>query len=132
MNKKLWEMPIPPTAVYQGPFFRVLDRRQCEISFVAESEDSSKLETTALLFYGVETFKCTYLYSLGSIDRGLRSEAYGNLISIQPSDWLEIVKNNYRDRRKSTGDADPELQHMMIVFDDGPCFELICQGFKQV
>ena len=122
-------MPVPPTAIYQGPLFRILDKRKCEISFVYETPNR-EFERAVLHFHNTESFKCTYLYSLGSIDRSLRVEAYGNLVSVTTDDWLKKVTESYLEYCKIARIAPHDLQQMVIVFDDGPCFEIICTRFE--
>lgn len=86
----------------------------------------------ALLFDEVEAFKCTYLRSLGSIGQDLRRQSYGTVISIFESLWLQEVKQCYIDYCASARLTPKELQHLMITFDDGPCYEFICGAFKAV
>jgi hypothetical protein len=129
MKKTLWKLPVPATAIIQGPFFKVLPRRQCEISFSIEAEDGGE-KTAALLFEGVEAFKCTYLASLGSISHQLFREAYANLICLEGSPWLAEVSKARSDYHAKMPTQPKDVQHLMICFDDGPCYEIICEGFK--
>ena len=129
MNKILWKMPEPATAIIRGPFFKVLPKRQCEISFSIEGEGGGE-KWLVLGFDGVEAFKSTYLTSLSSIDMELRRQAYGTLISIDESPWLKKVKESYANYCVSARLAPKELLHLMITFDDGPCYEFICATFR--
>jgi len=129
MNRTLWKLPVPSTAIIRGPFFKVLPKRQCEISFSTEAENGGEQMTT-LLFEGVEAFKCTYLTSLGSIDHQLFREAYANLISLEDSLSLAEVRRSYRQYHARMPVPAKEPQHLMMCFDDGPCYEIICQDFK--
>jgi hypothetical protein len=129
MDKTLWKLPVPVTSITKGPFFKVLPKHQCEISFSVETKgDRERLE--ALLFDEVEAFKCTHLKALGSVDKNLRRESYGTVISIFGSPWLQEVKQCYIDYCVSARLLPKELQHLMITFDDGPCYEFICGAFK--
>jgi hypothetical protein len=129
MSEALWKLPIPATAIFRGPFFRELPGRQYEITFTVEG-DHGEETPIALAFYGVEAFKCTYMKALGSIDRQLRKDAYGALIEITGSSWLGEVGDSYK-RWYATTKAEPQqLHHVMIMFDDGPCFEFICVSFE--
>jgi hypothetical protein len=121
-------MPVRVTAIYREVSFNVLPKRQCEVSFSIEGEDGSEKWIT-LLFTDVEAYKCTYLTSLGSLNRDLRTEAYGKVISIGESPWLAAVNQNYHEYHKNMPPAPKTLQHLMICFDDGPCYEFICESF---
>ena len=127
MSKQIWKLPVPATAITRGPFFKVLLKRQCEISFLMDWDGSE--EEIALLFDGVEAFECTYLTSLGSIDREQRKEAYGAVISLEASPWLGKVKGSYLEYCDGAHLPPKDLQHLMVCFDDGPCYEIICADF---
>jgi len=129
MNRTLWKLPVPATAIIQGPFFKVLPKRQCEISFSIEAEKGGE-KTMVLLFEGVEAFKCTYLASLGSINHQLFREAYANLISLEDSPWLTEVRRARTEYHARMPKQPKEPHHLMICFDDGPCYEIICENFK--
>ena len=107
----------------------MLPRRQCEISFSIESEAGSE-RTESLFFDVVVAFRCTYLTSLNMIDSELRRQSYGAVISVGESSWLDKVKENHRQYCAAALLTAGELQHLMITFDDGPCYEFICEGFK--
>jgi hypothetical protein len=129
MNKTIWKMPVPVTGLIRGPHFTALGKRKCEISFSIEPEDGAE-KWLSLQFGGVEAYKCTYLASLGSINRTLRTEAYGMVISIEESQWLSDIRHSYGAYCGKRGQKPGELQHLMICFDDGPCYELICSTFE--
>ena len=129
MNKTLWKLPVPVTSIVKGPFLKVLPKRQCEISFSIEASDGGE-KMEALLFDEVEVFKCTHLKSLGSVSQDLRRQSYGAVISVSESPWLREVKQPYIDYCASALLPPKELQHLMITFDDGPCYEFICGVFK--
>jgi hypothetical protein len=131
MIKILWKMPVAATAIIQGPFFKVLLKRRCEISFTIEAQNGGE-EEKALLFEGVETFRCTHLASLGSIDHELFQQAYGTLISLEKSLWLDEIKKAYTEYHARMPTPPKLLHHLMICFDDGPCYEIIGEGFKVV
>jgi hypothetical protein len=131
MNKTLWKLAVPVTSIIRGPSLKVLPKRQCEISFSVEAKDGGE-KMEALLFEDVEVFKCTYLASLGSVSQDLRRQSYGALISISESLWLQEVKRSYTDYCRSAQLTSKDLQHLLITFDDGPCYEFICSAFKAV
>jgi hypothetical protein len=131
MNKNLWKISVPVTSIVKGPTFRALPKRQCEISFSIESEAGSE-RTESLFFDAVVAFRCTYLTSLNMIDPELRRQSYGVVISVGESPWLDKVKENHLQYCASAQRTTGELQHLMITFDDGPCFEFVCEGFKAI
>lgn len=51
--------------------------------------------------------------------------AYGRLVSLD-SNWLDEVRKT----GKKSPEAVESLRHLMITFDDGPCYELICRSWK--
>jgi hypothetical protein len=109
----------------------VLPKRQYEISFSIEAKDGGEQMET-LLFDAVEAFKCTHLASLGAIGQDLRRQSYGTIISIPRSPWLQEVKKSYAEYCVSARLTQKELQHLMITFDDGPCYEFICVTFRTI
>lgn len=121
MPTKLWEFPVQATSLISGPDFAALPKRQCVISFNIEGNDAD-LEQINLLFQGVEAFKCTYLTSCSAEMLNL---SYGKLIRLENTPWLCDVLKNFARGSQPTH----ELQHLMISFDDGPCYELICRNF---
>jgi hypothetical protein len=131
MNTTLWQLGAPVTSIIRGPSFKVLPKRTCQIAFSVEAKDGGE-EIKALVFEDVQAFKCTHLASLGSVSQGLRRESYGALISISGSPWLREVNPSYTDYCISARLTPKDLQHLMITFDDGPCYEVICGNFKAV
>jgi len=131
MNNGLWKLPFPATALFGGPFLKVLAKHQCEIAFSLEPDSGSE-KWLSLLFEGVEAFKCTYLTSLATIDQNLRKEAYGTLISVENSPWLTSVQGSCAEYHTAATTTPMKLHHLMICFDDGPCFEFICAGFRNL
>lgn len=119
MSIELWKTPVAPTALVMSPIFAVLPKRQCQISM--EFEGSSGIVRNALLFEEVEAFKCTYLTSCSA---EMFNTAYGKLVRLGSTQWLAETQEANSRRSPS------ELQHLMICFDDGPCYELICRGFR--
>jgi len=82
-----------------------------------------------LSFENVQAFKCTHLASLGTVDPTLRNSAYGTLISVEDSSWLGEVEGAYGDYYSTMRKSPKTLQHFMICFDDGPCFEVIGESW---
>jgi hypothetical protein len=121
MSEILWKLPVPATALLRSPVFRSLPKRQCELSFDIEADDGET--RVGLLFEGVEAYKCTYLTSISA---EMFNTAYGKLVKLGATAWLNAAMKVYSKPSQAPG----ELQHLMICFDDGPCYEFICTSFK--
>jgi hypothetical protein len=128
VNKTLWEIPVPATGLVRGPDFKQHPQRQSEISFSIEGEDGSE-KWLSLFFEGVQAHKCTYLYSLSA---EMMRTAYGKVVSIEDSDFLRAIRGRYNEYCHKSNLVPKNLQHFMICFDDGPCYEFVCEGFKAV
>jgi hypothetical protein len=102
-------------------FFTPLPKRQCELSFHIEADDGET--RVGLLFEGVEAYKCTYLTSCSA--EGFNTP-YGKLVRLGATAWLNEIMKVY----SNASQAPKELQHLMICFDDGPCYEIIRTSFN--
>lgn len=131
MSRELWALPPDVTTVMRGPHFRELSRQRCELLFSLESTDGSE-QWHALVFGGVEVFKCTHSKSIGTIPHDVRREAYGKVIIVSNSVWRDQVNTSYSEHMRGYNESPRNLHHMAIYFDDGPCFEFICSEFKVV
>ncbi|CAG9191544.1 conserved hypothetical protein [Paraburkholderia tropica] len=119
--KEHWRLPVAASALLNSPEFVVLRRRECALRLLLEADDGTSREIT-LQFAGVESYKCTFMTSCTAAMFNL---AYGKLVSLN-STWLDEVR--------STGKKDAAnihaLKHLMITFDDGPCYEIICRSWS--
>ncbi|WP_027797645.1 hypothetical protein [Paraburkholderia acidipaludis] len=120
MMKEHWQLPVAASALLLSPEFVFLQRRECVLRLLIEADDGTP-KPIALQFSGVESCKCTFL---ASCTAEMFKLAYGKLISIE-SPWLTEVRGTGR-KDQATIDA---LQHFMITFDDGPCYEIICRSW---
>ncbi len=103
--------------------FTALPKRQCELSWHVENDDGGD-KRLALVFEGVEAYKCTYLTSCSA---EMFNTAYGKLVNLGVTPWLnEVLKSSAKASQPSK-----ELQHLMICFDDGPCYEILCVRFNE-
>lgn len=118
-------MPVPSSALTRGPSFTALLKRECELSFYVESDDGD--QKAGILFSGVEAYKCTYM-TARSVE--MINTAYDKLVRIEGSSWLAEVKANSAEYYTKRQGGPKELQHLIICFDDGPCYEFICVEFK--
>jgi hypothetical protein len=119
--RELWRVPVPPSALLRSSEFVVLPRRECELRLAIGDDDGSPC-LRVLRFSGVEVYKCTYMTSCTA---DMFNLAYGRLVALD-SDWLAEIRTAGR-----MGQASNEaLQHLMITFDDGPCYEIICRSWS--
>jgi hypothetical protein len=119
---ELWHLPVPASALLKSPEFFPLPRRQCEIRLFFE-DDYGGERCVNLRFDGVEAYRCTYL---GSCTPEMFNLAYGKLVSLENTLWLgEIRCAGGKDAEKANA-----LHHMMITFDDGPCYEVVCSSVR--
>lgn len=117
-----WTLPVPSTALLDGgAVFEKRLGREVGLRFSYESEDDVR-RTSAVVFQGVEAFKCTYYRARDAS----MLEAYDKLVDRGPSAWLEELCANLR---KNGGEAEG-LVHLMIGFDDGPTYEVVCRSFR--
>ena len=123
--RTLWEMPVAPTGITRGPTFAPLFRRQCEVAFYVESDSGD--QKVAILFNGVEIYRCTYRAALTA---DLISAAYGRVVDLGQSDWLLEVGGQAHRYYSKVHQAPPSLKHLAICFDGGPAFEFICSDLS--
>jgi hypothetical protein len=121
MAETLWELPVPSSG-RNGVEFKQLMRRKCVLLFSYEDEEDGKPLFLELLFDGVEAFKCTYHHACTLEMRA----AYDQVMSLDESGWLISVKSQLTKHQDDVNG----LRHMMIYFDDGPCYEFICRSFR--
>lgn len=122
MIQTLYVLPVPSTTLLHGETLHVLPGRTCALTLEYEG-DNDELVSLKLVFDGVEAFKCTY-YKACSVE--LIRVAYDKVIELGSTDWFSEITE-----RLSAVDADvPELNHLAIYFDDGPCYEFICKEFR--
>ena len=119
---ELWILPVPSTALLgSGAVFEIRSKRDVAIRFAYEAKDDSRLEE-ALVFHGVEAFKCIYYLARGEFAR----KAYDKLVDCGRTAWLDEISENLRRNAGS-----PEgLLHLMINFDDGPAYEFLCRSYS--
>jgi hypothetical protein len=119
---EVWKLPVPATALLAEPAFAQFPGRRCELSFNIEGENGEPRKV-CLLFDGVEAYKCTYLTSL---TQEMINVAYGKLVRLGMTPWLI---HSLDSNKKFSAMQKKDLQHLMICFDDGPCYEFICADF---
>ena len=113
MPKILWSLPVPSTGLLKNPEFKVLPRKTAAIGFHYESDDDGHAIEGELIFKQILSFRCTYSLRAPALD------AYDSLIDCGATQWLA----EWRDC------IGPEYKHLMITFDDGPCYEFLCSSW---
>jgi len=126
MDEVLYKLPFPSSSRTTGPNLTALPRRQCEISYYVESEGGD--QKVSLLFEGVEAYRCTYM---SACSPEAITRTYDQLVRFDGSTWLAKVASSYDLYHRGKQDA-RRLSHLAIYFDDGPCYEIICTGFRSL
>jgi hypothetical protein len=116
-----WTLPVPSTAILDGgPVFEERLGREVVLRFSYEGSDDAR-RTSSVVFRGVEAYKCTYYRARDAS----MLEAYDKLVDRGPSAWLDEVSANL----KKNGADTQGLVHLLINFDDGPAYEIVCRAF---
>jgi hypothetical protein len=116
--KVVWKSPVASTAFLDdGAKMEKRLGRVFAITFAYEDEEDAQV-TAELLFAGAEAFKCTFL-SACDLDT---TESYDSVVAVEDSAWKQEVVRNLR----QNGRPVDQLQHLQLMFDDGPLYEFIC------
>ena len=118
----LWTLPVASTALEAGgPAFEIRPVRTVAVRYQYEAEGGS-LVVEAVVFQGVEAFKATHYHARDAS----MLEAYDRLVDRGSTGWLADVRASLSRHR----DPSEGLMHLMINFDDGPCYEILCRSFR--
>jgi hypothetical protein len=121
MAKTLWQLPVPSTALLDGgPVLEKRPGREVALRMSYETDEGGQV--VALVFEGVEAFKVTYDRARGD----WMLKAYDCLMDTQLPSWLSEIIGNLRQHGGDTSG----LSHLIINFDDGPCYEVICRSHR--
>jgi hypothetical protein len=115
MNEALWKLPFP-SSERDSLKFQKLPGRSCALICSAIEQGIFQI-----IFEGVESFKCTYHHAC-TVEM---IQTYDTLSDMGYTDWLRSIK----EQLLSVGDGGHGLRHLMMYFDDGPCYEFICRSF---
>ena len=113
----VWELPFPSSGS-GGPWFQQQMGRECEI----------RIEDCRLLFGGVEAFRITYLSSR-TVE--MINAAYDRVVDLGKTVWLRECSSRAEPFWQLHGET-RTFRHLMICFDDGPCYEFICSSFRAI
>ena len=116
MPEVVWTLPFPSSGL-SGVGFQNLLGRSCALTC-----DDGENSPVRVVFEGVEAFKCTY-HNACTLEM---IETYDRLTDLGRTQWLDAI----RQQLASFGNDVNSLRHLMIYFDDGPCYEFICRGFR--
>ncbi len=120
---------MPSTAFTKDVCIKMLAGKDCCIEFEYEnSSNNYEIEVCKILFTDVEAYKCTFLPSLTT----KMLDYYDKLVEIENTDWLKESINSQK-RWNLPLSSNPETtRHLIICFDDGPCFEFLCRSFETI
>lgn len=122
MTQTLWTLPVASTALLSESSFEKLPGRVCALSSEYEDENDNVVGLR-LLFEGVEVFKCTYH---AACTREMIETAYDKVVDLGETAWSAAVQ----EQLAGHGPEAAGLKHLMIYFDDGPCYEFLCRSFR--
>lgn len=115
----LYELPFPSSWLGPGPVFN-MRLGHCVALEVTWDDEPERVD---LIFDRIEAFKCTYY-------RAITAEqveaAYDCVVSLGQTVWLQEISAVLKTRAEDYS----YLRHLMIYFDDGPCYEFICGDFR--
>jgi hypothetical protein len=121
MSKIVWESPSPSSGFLRGVSLQTRPRREIVLSFEFEDAEA-KMSKMELSFKGVVHYRTTYLPALSA---EMINQAYDRLVEFPES----IELNEVVSATKANGDGS-DYHHYRVCFDDGPCFDFICQTFS--
>jgi hypothetical protein len=116
MAEVVWTLPFPSSGLTSVDFQK-LAGRSC--SLFCRHDDYGIVQ---IIFDGIEAFKCTYHLAC-TVDM---IETYDNLTDLGITPWLSSIQQQLSEH----GGDRLALHHLIIYFDDGPCYEFICRSFR--
>ena len=116
----VWELPFPSTGILEGPEFKNMGGRELRLTLSLQGEEETDEVNCGLQFSGAEAYKCTFLTSC---NEGVIRSAYDKLTDCGTTEWLREVQ----DISDRVGIDKKSLHHYRIFFDEGPCYEVICE-----
>jgi hypothetical protein len=118
----LWKSPVPSTGFINGVELKFLSKRECKLTFQYEDEQTDDLQTLVITFLNTVSFLCTYLPGLTA---DMLETSYDKLIDLEDSDWLKKTTESMQNSRFNF-----KIRHLRICFDNGPCYEFLCEDFQ--
>jgi uncharacterized protein YndB with AHSA1/START domain len=119
-NNIVWQSPVPSSGFLRGVNLQIRPRREIALTFEFE-DDNEEMHSAELSFNDVVHYRTTYLAALRA---ELIHQAYDRLVELPEShELLEVME-----AAKANGKGQ-DYRHYRVCFDDGPCFDFICQSF---
>lgn len=119
-----WEIPVPSTSFVSGPELRSGQTSVLSWTYEGDSEfvrpPMEGMIHQELVFEGVIAYKCTYNLFC---EADLIKRAYNKLVDLGDTEWLAEVRAGSQGLREEHA----PLRHLVIFFDEGPCYEFICE-----
>lgn len=123
MLKEVFVLPDPSTALVGNHVTLAKSLgRQWLLVLEYEPDEELGMRQGVLEFSEVEGLRCTYESSCGPEV----VSAYDKLVDLGKTEWLKVATANLVRRGKPAA----ALKHLMIFFDDGPCYEFLCGRWR--
>jgi hypothetical protein len=116
----VWECPVASTAFTEGVTLKLLPKREYVLRFSYENDEDS-LDYVALHFLKVVAFRCTHLPALTA---EMVQCSYDKLADLGETPWLKEAQARVANCKVQLG----QIRHLQITFDDGPCYEFLCES----
>jgi hypothetical protein len=115
-------MPTPSANLGHGMEIEKNDSEgyyQLSMTYARGEEDI----TVRLAFLRISAFKATFHHACNA---DMIKWAYDQLVDLGSTEWLNEISRQIASRERVA----PSLRHLMICFDDGPCFEFLCDSYS--
>jgi len=121
-----WKLPVPSTSFVAGPTFQPGGTSILRWTYESDSEfvavPFGGIIEQSLNFGGVVGYRCTYDV-LCEVE--LITLAYDRLIDLGETNWPVTLRAGSERAHFGGGKL---LKHVAIFFDQGPCYEFVCEG----
>lgn len=121
-----WQLPVPSTSFVEGPRFQPGGTSVLDWTYEADSEfvagPTRGIIAQSLCFSGVVAYTCIYDVLCG---QELITKAYDKLMDLGETKWLLDLRCVSESVHFGEGKS---LKHLAIFFDQGPCYEFVCEG----
>jgi hypothetical protein len=122
-----WQLPVPTTSFVAGPTLKAGHTSTVSWTYEGDSEfartKKDGIYRQELNFEGVVAYKCTYSLFC-SLE--MAKLAYDKVVDLGETEWLSTL----RIRASSLHGKANSLKHLAIFFDEGPCYEFVCEAVR--
>ena len=115
----LWTLPFPSSGLMDTTLI-VLGGRECSVVMRDEPDEQKPL---TIVFSGVLSVLFTYIESMNYMAVRV---AYDKLVDLGSTSWLHDAK----EALNRHGESSANVRHLGILFDDGPFYEFLCEGYR--